>query len=155
MVQPSAIRCNFVSQSSEFCSHYTLYCSQRVFIVVVYFVMSQSGDFWIHPRTRLNFPSVSFPHVIVKTDLKWTNITISSAWCHWNTMQIPPSNPGWGSRYSFQVFCFSTSLHVKSVLIPKQTSSLCFPIHQTCSHLTITSTMLLHRNIHKYRSVFS
>jgi hypothetical protein len=26
--------------------------SQRVFIVVaVYFVMTQSGDFWIHPRT--------------------------------------------------------------------------------------------------------
>jgi hypothetical protein len=25
--------------------------SQRVFIVVVYFVMTQSGKFWIHPRT--------------------------------------------------------------------------------------------------------
>jgi hypothetical protein len=25
--------------------------SQRVFIVVVYFVMTQSGNFWIHPRT--------------------------------------------------------------------------------------------------------
>jgi len=24
--------------------------SQRVFIVVIYFVMTQSGNFWIHPR---------------------------------------------------------------------------------------------------------
>jgi hypothetical protein len=28
--------------------------SQRVFIVVVYFVMTQSGNFWIHPRIFLN-----------------------------------------------------------------------------------------------------
>jgi hypothetical protein len=25
--------------------------SQRVFIIVVYFVMTQSGKFWINPRT--------------------------------------------------------------------------------------------------------
>jgi len=25
--------------------------SQRVFIVAIYFVMTQSGNFWIHPRT--------------------------------------------------------------------------------------------------------
>jgi hypothetical protein len=29
----------FVSQSSEFCRHNRLYCSQRVFIIVVYFVI--------------------------------------------------------------------------------------------------------------------
>jgi hypothetical protein len=28
--------------------------SQRVFIVVVYFVMTQSGYFWIHPRTIMS-----------------------------------------------------------------------------------------------------
>jgi hypothetical protein len=28
--------------------------SQRVFIVVVYFVMTQSGNFWIHPRVLSN-----------------------------------------------------------------------------------------------------
>jgi hypothetical protein len=54
MVQLSATRCNcryFVSQSSEFCSHNSCIASQRVYIVVVYFVMTQSGNFWIHPRT--------------------------------------------------------------------------------------------------------
>jgi hypothetical protein len=40
-------RC-FVCQSSGFCRHNTLCCSQLVFIVVsVYFVMTQSGNFWI------------------------------------------------------------------------------------------------------------
>jgi hypothetical protein len=28
--------------------------SYRVFIVVVYFVMTQSGNFWIHPRTYVS-----------------------------------------------------------------------------------------------------
>jgi hypothetical protein len=28
--------------------------SQRVFIVVIYFVMTQSGNFWIHPRNSLH-----------------------------------------------------------------------------------------------------
>jgi len=43
----------------------TLYvASQRVFIfvvvVVVYFVMTQSGHFWIHPRIPFNFlPSIT------------------------------------------------------------------------------------------------
>jgi hypothetical protein len=40
-----------MSQSSEFCRHNS-FCvaSQRVFIVVsIYFVMIQSGNFWIHP----------------------------------------------------------------------------------------------------------
>jgi hypothetical protein len=27
--------------------------SQRVFVAVVYFVMTQSGNFWIHPRVRV------------------------------------------------------------------------------------------------------
>jgi hypothetical protein len=32
----------------------TLYvASQRVFIDVIYFVVNQSGNFWIHPRTSL------------------------------------------------------------------------------------------------------
>jgi len=44
----------FVSQSSDFCSHNPFVASQRVFIVVsVYFVMTQSGNFWIHPRMCL------------------------------------------------------------------------------------------------------
>jgi hypothetical protein len=40
----------FVSQSSEFCRHNSLYSSQRELIVVsVYFSLStQSGNFWIH-----------------------------------------------------------------------------------------------------------
>jgi hypothetical protein len=29
--------------------------SQRVFIIVVYFVMTQSGNFWIHPRTVVKY----------------------------------------------------------------------------------------------------
>jgi hypothetical protein len=43
----------FVSQSSEFCRHNLCVASQRVFIVVVYFVMTQSGNFWIHLRSHL------------------------------------------------------------------------------------------------------
>jgi hypothetical protein len=40
----------------------TLYISsQRVFIVaVVYFVMTQSGNFWIHPRTILQQRSMLY-----------------------------------------------------------------------------------------------
>jgi hypothetical protein len=41
----------FVSQSSEFFRHNPLCCSQRAFVVViVYFVMTQSGNFLIHHR---------------------------------------------------------------------------------------------------------
>jgi hypothetical protein len=40
-----------MSQSSEFCAITLCVASQRVFIIVgVYFVMTQSGNFWIHPR---------------------------------------------------------------------------------------------------------
>jgi hypothetical protein len=43
----------FVSQSSEFCRHNHLCCSQRAFIAVsIYFVMTQSGNFWIHPHRK-------------------------------------------------------------------------------------------------------
>jgi len=41
----------FVSQSSEFCRHNPLCC----FSTSVYFVMTQSGNFWIHPRIRKEF----------------------------------------------------------------------------------------------------
>jgi hypothetical protein len=43
----------FVSQSIEFCNHNPLCCfSVSVFlVVVVYFVMTQSANFWIHPRS--------------------------------------------------------------------------------------------------------
>jgi hypothetical protein len=46
---------HFVSQYSEFCRHNPFVASQRLFIVVsVYFVMTQSGNFWIHPRVFLH-----------------------------------------------------------------------------------------------------
>jgi len=43
---------HFVGQSSEVCHHNPLWCFQHVFVVVVvvYFVTTQSGNFWIHPR---------------------------------------------------------------------------------------------------------
>jgi hypothetical protein len=42
----------FVSQSSDFCAITLGVASQRVFIVV-YFVMTQSRNFWILPRICL------------------------------------------------------------------------------------------------------
>jgi hypothetical protein len=38
--------------------------SQRVFIIVVDFVMTQSGNFWIHTRIThlINFPVFMEPH---------------------------------------------------------------------------------------------
>jgi hypothetical protein len=39
----------FVSQSSEFCRHNPLCCfSTSVYFVSVYFLVTQSGNFWIH-----------------------------------------------------------------------------------------------------------
>jgi len=44
----------FVSQSSDFCCNNLYVDSQQVFIAVsVYFVMTQSGNVWIHPRMCL------------------------------------------------------------------------------------------------------
>jgi hypothetical protein len=40
----------FVSQSSEFCRHKPLCCFSTSVVVVVYFVMTRSGNFCIHPR---------------------------------------------------------------------------------------------------------
>jgi len=40
----------FESQSSEFCRHKPL-CYFSTGVYCCYFVMTQSGNFWIHPRT--------------------------------------------------------------------------------------------------------
>jgi hypothetical protein len=52
----------------------TLYvASQRVFIVVsVYFVMTQSGNFWIHPRIRSDLK-----RYIINCDMNFYALTIS------------------------------------------------------------------------------
>jgi hypothetical protein len=53
-----------VSQSSEFCLHNPLVASQRVFIIIIIIVVvvvvivvdslsTQSGSFWMHPRTAI------------------------------------------------------------------------------------------------------
>jgi hypothetical protein len=47
-----------MSLSVSFAAITLCVASQGVFIVVVYFVMTQSGNFWIHPRTCL-------PHLIL------------------------------------------------------------------------------------------
>jgi hypothetical protein len=56
MVQLSATRCSCIAilwVSLVRFAAITLYVAfQRVFIVVIYFVMTQSGNFWIHPRAR-------------------------------------------------------------------------------------------------------
>jgi hypothetical protein len=57
MVQLSATRCICIAifwvSLASFAAITLCVASQRVFIVVsVYFIMSQSGNFWIHPRTR-------------------------------------------------------------------------------------------------------
>jgi hypothetical protein len=45
----------FVSQSSEVCRHNPCVASEQVFIAVsIYFIMTQSGNFWIYPRTSNN-----------------------------------------------------------------------------------------------------
>jgi len=55
MVQLSATKCSFIAillVSLVSCTAITLYiASQRVFIVVsAYFVITQSGNFWLHRR---------------------------------------------------------------------------------------------------------
>jgi hypothetical protein len=41
-----------VQLSATGCSYIAIVAPQRMFIVVIYFVMTQSGNFWIHPRKR-------------------------------------------------------------------------------------------------------
>jgi len=64
MVQPSATRCSSKAISwvslVSFAAITLCVASQRVFIVVVYFVMTQSGNFWIHPRV-MSFLWIYFP----------------------------------------------------------------------------------------------
>jgi hypothetical protein len=52
MVQLSATKCSCIAILSvslvSFASIILRVTSQRVFIVVVYFLMTQSGNFWIH-----------------------------------------------------------------------------------------------------------
>jgi hypothetical protein len=54
MVQLCATRCSCIAILSvslvSFVAITLCVASQRVFIVTVYFVMTQSGNFWIHPR---------------------------------------------------------------------------------------------------------
>jgi hypothetical protein len=52
MVQLSATRCSYIAtllvSLVSFAAITLCVASQRVFIVVVYFVMTQYGNFWIH-----------------------------------------------------------------------------------------------------------
>jgi hypothetical protein len=54
MVQLSATKCSCIAilwaNLVSFAAITLCVASQKVFIVVVYFVMTQSGNFWIHPR---------------------------------------------------------------------------------------------------------
>jgi hypothetical protein len=56
MVQLSATSCSYIAILSaslvSFAAINLCIAAQRVFFVVVYFVMTQSGDFWIYPRLR-------------------------------------------------------------------------------------------------------
>jgi hypothetical protein len=58
MVQPSAIRCSCIAilwvSLVSFAAITLCVASQRVF-VVIYFVMTQSGNFWIYPRIFRTF----------------------------------------------------------------------------------------------------
>jgi hypothetical protein len=70
MVQLSATRCRCITillvSLMNFADMTFCVASQRVFIVVsVYFVMTQSGNFWIHPRMQL---SISFSKEFVPTE---------------------------------------------------------------------------------------
>jgi hypothetical protein len=53
MVQLSATRCSCIAISrfslGSFAAITLCVASQRVFVVCFYFVMNQSGNFWIHP----------------------------------------------------------------------------------------------------------
>jgi len=60
MVQLSATRCSRIAILRDslvsFATITLCVVSQQVFIVVsIYFIMTQSGNFWIHPRTSVNF----------------------------------------------------------------------------------------------------
>jgi hypothetical protein len=62
MVQLSATRCSCIAilwvSLMAFAAITLCVASQRVFIVAsVYFVMTQSGNFWIHPRIHAHRPA--------------------------------------------------------------------------------------------------
>jgi hypothetical protein len=70
MVQLSATRCSCIAilwvSLVSFAAITLCVGSQRVFIVVsVYFVMTQSGNFWIHPRIRNRHDSISFSRCLL------------------------------------------------------------------------------------------
>jgi hypothetical protein len=47
----------FVSQSSEFCRHNPLCCISTSAVFLLFISLStQSGNFWIHPRSLIGFP---------------------------------------------------------------------------------------------------
>jgi hypothetical protein len=56
MVQLSANMCGYIAilwvSIVSFAAVTFRVASQRVFVFVAYFVMTQSGNFWVHPRTQ-------------------------------------------------------------------------------------------------------
>jgi hypothetical protein len=62
MVQRSATRCSYIAilwvSLASFSAIPLCVDSQRVFVVAVYF-MTQSGNFWIHPRRSLTMETNS------------------------------------------------------------------------------------------------
>jgi len=75
MVQLSATRCSCTAiwwiSLVSFAAITLCVASQRVFIVDdVYFVMTQSGNFWIHPR-------------MLGSGWKWLRIVSKSGLCYW------------------------------------------------------------------------
>jgi hypothetical protein len=60
MVHLSATRCSCIASLASFAAIALCVASEREFTVVsVYFVMTQSGNFWIHPRITSQFLTVS------------------------------------------------------------------------------------------------
>jgi hypothetical protein len=74
-VKLSAIRCNCIAilcvSLVNFAALTLCVASEQVFIVVaVYLVMTQSGNFWIHPRTQttvlLLLHRINWSHILTK-----------------------------------------------------------------------------------------
>jgi hypothetical protein len=80
MVQLSATRCSCKAILSvslvSFAAITLCVASQQVFVPVsVYFVMTQSGNFWIHPRIYLSIASPTVTNACRKKRLKWVTGT--------------------------------------------------------------------------------
>jgi hypothetical protein len=76
MVQLSATRCTYIAilwaSLVSFAAITLCVASQRVFvIVVVYFVMTQSGNFWIYPRSTLNCENIGLGTIPTPTRKAW------------------------------------------------------------------------------------